>query len=430
MAAPRSLLRGLAWTLGLGALVWALAVAAAAVLAVDEEVDELLDDALRASAEGLAPALANLGPVGVRAPSPQASGELRYAWWLLDAQGQLLQQSPGDYPALGQARPPAGFSNASPWRLYARPLDQPGGLWLVVGQTRAERREALQEVMWMVALSSLGVALLGLPLLALRARQELRPLGRLSERLEQLAHEGVAPQQLAHALGEPERAELAPIHRALRTLGEHLSERLAFERAFAPQAAHLLRTPLAGMDAQLAVALKEAAPETLPRLRLLRESTTRLQRLVLALLRLFRSEQAVQRQWLDAAQLLSELPTPGLSLRSTPGGRRLSADPELLAAALLNLLDNAQRHGARSVWLEWPSEQCLLVCDDGPGMPEAERVALEAALQDSAAAADASGQGLGLRLAALVTRAHGGRLRLPPQAQGFAVALELGPPHE
>jgi signal transduction histidine kinase len=278
------------------------------------------------------------------------------------------------------------------------------------------------------------VALLGLPLLALRARQELRPLGRLSERLQQLAEQGVAPQHLAQALGEPERVELAPIHRALRALGENLGERLAFERAFAPQAAHLLRTPLAGMDAQLAVALREAPPATLPRLRLLRESTTRLQRLVLALLRLFRSEQAVQRQWLDAGALLAELPTPGLTLGSAEAApqttRPLSADPELLAAALLNLLDNAQRHGARSVWLEWPAEQCLWVCDDGPGMPEAERLALEAALQDGSAAADGSAQGLGLRLAALVAAAHGGHLRLPARKQGFAVALELGPSHE
>jgi len=37
--------------------------------------------------------------------------------------------------------------------------------------------------------------------------------------------------------------------------------------------------------------------------------------------------------------------------------------------------------------------------------------------------------GLGLMLADLVARAHGGRLHLPAVAQGFAVELELGLPN-
>src|SRR5512134_193270 len=97
--------------------------------------------------------------------------------------------------------------------------------------------------------------------LRLRVRRELQPLQTLSERLRM--HDPLARSPL---LGAAERAELAPVHAAIDALGQRLADRVAQERAFATHAAHALRTPLAGMDAQLAVALREVAPEHQPRL--------------------------------------------------------------------------------------------------------------------------------------------------------------------
>ncbi len=418
-----SIVRRLGWVLGLGSLVWALVVAGAAALAADEEVAELLDDALRASAEGLAPLLHE---AALRSPpAPTTTGEQRYAWWVQDAAGRAIYRSAGVDEALAAAAPRAGFSSLPHWRVYGQALGD--ARWLVVAQSRAERSEAREELMWMVTLASLGVGLLGLPLLALRLRQELLPLQRLSHRLAQLAEaaRSASPQALPLSLGAPERRELAPIHSALTAYSERLAERVAFESAFAPQAAHLLRTPLAGMDAQLAVALKEAPPEALPRLQRLRQATTRLQHLVLALLRLFRSAPELQRQALDVRELCAQLPAPGVELDLSGPPLPVNADAELLAAALLNLFDNAQRHGARRLWLEAAGPQALRICDDGPGMPEAERLALQAALQ-SGPAPTGPGLGLGLRLAALVAQAHGGTLTLPAAASGFVVHLDLG----
>jgi signal transduction histidine kinase len=101
----------------------------------------------------------------------------------------------------------------------------------------------------------------------------------------------------------------------------------------------------------------------------------------------------------------------------------LKADAELLAAALLNLLDNAQRHGARCVRLSAHGANGLCLQDDGPGVTEAERLAILAAL-DSNTDHD---HRLGLRLADLVARAHGGRLNLPatPEGAGFTVHLDF-----
>ncbi len=409
-------------TLGLGVLAWALGMAAAAALAVHEEVDELMDDTLRASAEGLAPLLRELPDAGPALPASTGGGE-RFAWLLEDEHGRVLRCSSGVDKSLAEAAPHAGFSKLPRWRVYGQALDD--HRWLVVAQTRAERREARTEVVWMVVLASLAVGLMGLPLLAWRLRQELLPLARLSVRLQGWADQArsASPRALSQALGEPERRELASIHAALQDYGERLAERLEFEAAFAPQAAHLLRTPLAGMDAQLAVALKEAPPEALPRLQRLRAATTRLQHLVLALLRLFRSEAPLQRQAVDAQALAQQLPAPGIELRPGPA-LPLQADPELLAAALLNLFDNAQRHGARSIWLEPAGAQRLRICDDGAGMPASERATLAATL--ASASAETGARGLGLRLAALIARAHGGTLQLPETDSGFIVELDLG----
>ena len=45
----------------------------------------------------------------------------------------------------------------------------------------------------------------------------------------------------------------------------------------------------------------------------------------------------------------------------------VDADPDLLAAALLNLLDNALRHGASRVVVSVPRPGVVRLHDDGPG---------------------------------------------------------------
>ncbi|MFT7721977.1 MAG: sensor histidine kinase [Roseateles sp.] len=409
-----SIARRLLWVTGLGSLLIALGVTAAAVWTVDGEVDELLDDGLQASAAQLAPVVVAAGAAPQPTP-PDTDDELRFAWAWFDAGGRLLRASPGAQPEAW--RPPApGFANSEHWRLYGLPLSGGRGL-LVVAQTRAERQEARIEVGRDALLMALALALLGLPLLAWRSQRELRPLQRLAERLAGFDAGRSDPRALAVQMGPPGRSELAPIHEALRQLGERLGARLDFEREFAAQSAHLLRTPLAGIDAQLAVALKEQPGQ--PRLQRVREASRRLQHLLLALLRLFRSAPELHRVPLEARALLAGLPLGALVLEAGPPCP-LDADAELLAAALLNLIDNAQRHGATRLWLGQPAPGSLLLTDDGGGIGDAERQALRQRL-----ASGSADQGLGLRLAQLVAEAHGGGLELPASAQGFAVRLTL-----
>ncbi len=220
------------------------------------------------------------------------------------------------------------------------------------------------------------------------------------------------------------------MHEAIDALGQRLARRLGSERAFSAHAAHALRTPLAGIDVQLAVALREAPESLQPRLQRVREAAHRLQRVVSALLSLFRSSDEPKPQTLDLAALCSRLHVEGLQVQ-VEAGALLRADPDLLAAALLNLLDNALRHGARQVHISLPAPQTLRLLDDGRGCTPEQREALRQGLQaqrqgGSEPVDPVHGlSGLGLLLADLVARAHGGALELPEVEQGFAVELRL-----
>jgi signal transduction histidine kinase len=404
------------------ALAWGVAVGLAVWLAASYEVDELLDEALRSSAEFMTALAADhdetvAPPVGTDAVE-------HFAWQLVAADGRVLRRSHRAPVAAWQAAPRTGFANVPGWRVYGLQAG-PDGRVLYAAQTRAERNEARAEVALGAALAALAVGLLGQVWLRVRVRHELQPLQRLSQRLSAWQ---VQPGGATAALGAPERAELVPVHAALEALAARLATRLASEQAFSAHAAHALRTPLAGIDAQLAVAARSAPPELAERLVRVRSAAARLQHVVAALLGLFRSADgtaALQRGPVGLEELVQRLPPFALAVQAEPGAM-LDADADLLAAALLNLLDNAQRHGARNVRLAVAGGgRVLQLRDDGRGVEPSRRAALAQALAEERYADTG---GLGLMLADRVARAHGGRLALPAVEQGFGADIELGPP--
>lgn len=407
-------------------LLWSVGVAVAVGLAAQHEVNELLDETLQATSAVLVHAL----PLSDSAVSDgvtvmPARGEQQFAWQLVAADGAVLRRS-SNAPVSALLRTgTAGFSEAGTWRVFGSSLTgadgngQQGGRMLYVAHTHQERREAQSEVMLSAVLSALSIGLLGHLWLRTRVRNELQPLDRLSERLARYD-----PLDMSQSLGAAERVELAPVHTAIDQLGHRLALRVDHERLVAAHAAHALRTPLAGMDAQLAVALRESTPEAQPRLQRVRDASLRLQRVVRSLLDLFRIGSEVRRQRVDVKALLAHLPVPGVEV-VVDEQAQIDADPDLLAAALLNLLDNAQRYGARRATVTVPAPGRLLLCDDGRGAEPQRltqlRVALETQRYDGQT-------GLGLMLADLVARAHGGHLRLPEgtgAGTGFAAELVL-----
>ncbi|RZS56767.1 sensor histidine kinase [Sphaerotilus mobilis] len=442
-AAPASIATRITRAMAAWSVVWLLLVTLAVLMSVRHEVDELLDDAMLASSEVLtamlsSPAARSLGgAVDGMSPPSFLPSETRYAWQLVNRDGRVDLRSNGAPESAWLATPTAGYTDLPDWHVHGAAVPATGQM-LYVAQTQDERREALIDLALGAALATLCVALLAWFTLHAMVLRELAPLARLSQRLSELD-----PVRLERQLGPPERAELVPVHQALDLMGRRLARRLAQERVFSAHAAHALRTPLAGMDVQLAMAVREAPASLQTRLSRVREAGSRMQRMVATLLLLFRADgvdaTALRLQTLDVAGLLARWPIEGLVLQVQPG-LQVRADADLLAAALLNLIDNALRHGGHTVRVEAPQPDCLRISDDGPGVLPAQRQRLALWLArldddelggplahreggDAGPSFQAEGTGLGLQMAQLVARAHGGSLDLPDLGAGFVVDL-------
>jgi signal transduction histidine kinase len=399
-------------------VVSGLAVSAAVWFTVRSEADELLDSSLTASAAVLAGQL--LAPAGAPGDTladpalPALAPDEEFAWQLVDRDGAVRLRSASAPRVAFATGPTLGFVNIERWRVLGRATGV-GGQVMYVAQARAERGEVAADIAFSGATAALVVAALGLAWLRRQVERELEPLEALSR-----AVAAFDPMRLDAPLGPAQRAEFVPVHAAIDALGQGLAQRVANEHAVTAHAAHALRTPLAGIDAQLAVALRECPPALRPRLAQAREAAGRLQRVVGSLLTLFRTGAELHRQPVDVAALLARLPIEALEVR-VQAPALVDADPDLLAAALMNLLDNALRHGARRVVVSVDGS-CVRLHDDGPGVAEERRLALQAAIDEQRYE---SPLGLGLTLADRVARAHGGALQLHAVAQGFDVALRL-----
>lgn len=417
--APPSMRRRLSRTLIAWSLLWSLGVSVAVSLAARHELNELLDETLANTAALMAPAFVGDLSAAPWADPPSAAtlseAERLFAWQVVGDGSQVLRRSQTAPPEAFLPTNTTGFSRRPAWRVYGLALGKQGRV-LYVAQSSAERFEAMVEVALSAVLAAWSIGLLGYWWLRARLRQELAPMERLSNRLRELD-----PLQGGETLYQAERAELQPMHDAIAVLSDRLAQRIRQERSLAAHAAHALRTPLAGMDAQLAVALAECDPASRERLQKVRAAGGRLQRVVAALIALFRTGTEAQRVAVDVASLVAQIPVQGVTVK-TVGDCKLQADPDLLAAALANLMDNAQRYGAQQITLHCPTAQSLQIADDGPGIDTAQREALQQAL---CAQAYERLSGMGLMLADRVARAHGGKLTLDETKRGFAATLHL-----
>lgn len=424
-AGRTSLRRELVRTLTLISAVWLVAVFLAMAFGIRHEVDDLLDDALQESAEVLYGTLvlhgADLHLEGGSLPAPPH--EERLVWQIIEEAGPrvlLRSHKAPEAPLLRVFQ--AGLGDTPEhWRVVALRLPQ-AGRFLVVGQPRFERLESRYEVIALVGSSGLLVGVVCALWMRKRVLGLMRELQGLSGQIQMYD-----PMRPDTDLPAPTREEFVQVREAVHDLGRRLARRVQSEHAFAAHAAHALRTPLAGMDAQLAMALREVDPVARPRIERSREAVARLKRVITALLALFRSHADLEIQPIDVAQLLSHLPVEHLHVRVVQD-QPLLADANLVAAALANLLDNAVRYGARNCQISvatGDASQVLTVKDDGPGIEAPRRAALQAAA-DQVQGEDLAG--LGLKLAALVARAHGGRLLIDAGAadgSGLAVSLVL-----
>ena len=108
----------------------------------------------------------------------------------------------------------------------------------------------------------------------------------------------------------------------------------------------------------------------------------------------------------------------------------ITGDRELLAQAIINLLDNAQRHTppgtAIAIEVRADGESILLaVADDGPGVATGHHAWIARRFARLESSRTTPGHGLGLNLVAAITAVHGGRLVIEDNHPGLRVALLL-----
>ena len=232
------------------------------------------------------------------------------------------------------------------------------------------------------------------------------------------------------------------IHRLAVTLNGML-HRLATarerQRAFVADAAHELRSPLTNMRTELEVAQRLSdSTDWLALSADLLADVDRLGRLVSDLLLLARADDAATRParsttaGIDLGDLLAEVAAHYPAVRYTPPAAplRTVGERDALGRVVANLLDNAVRYAASTVELRAAADgayQTIVVSDDGPGIPEAdrERVFDRFTRLDDARARDAGGAGLGLAIVRELVRRHGGTVTLGDAAPGLRVQIRL-----
>lgn len=412
------------------AIGWLIVLGFTITWAARHEVDDLLDEALREAAEvmyGVLTTAPQLADGGSSLPQvlPAPPHDEKFVWQIVDARGQVIRRShKAPVTPLSDVTRTGWFDQGGQWRVYGVPMDGDAPQMLYVAQVGTERNEDRLEAISTVLLAALTVSLVWAALLRQRVDSALRPLVQLTRQIE--TYDPLRP-STEPAAGH--REETAAISEAVRSLGRRLAHKVRLEQAFAACAAHSLRTPLAGMDAQLALAQREPAAAVPQRLERTRAALTRLTRVVQSLLALFRAGEdwGLELRLCRLSELVAEIPVEGLAV-TVEADVAFMADPNLVTIALVNLLDNAVRFNARHVRLYGATDSqnvCLRVQDDGTGMTEARWQEVQKALK---AEEVGSSLGLGLRLATLVAEAHGGQLKLPrplPDQLGFLVELWL-----
>jgi two-component system, OmpR family, sensor histidine kinase TctE len=316
-------------------------------------------------------------------------------------------------------------------------LDLPGAqpALVQVAETREKRSVLATEIIKGVMLPQFVILPLAVLLVWLALVRGIKPLSQLEERIR-----ARKPDDLSPLDDKTVPLEVAPLVSSVNDLLTRLKDSIATQKRFLADAAHQLKTPLAGLRMQADLAQREAfnADELKQSLKQIGRSSIRATHTVNQLLALARAEssgQTLARQPCDLAELTMEVVQDSVprtldkhidlgydgAQAGTPGVL-LPGNPTLLKEMIRNLLDNAINYTPSS--LEHPGVitarvladpfghvLILQVEDSGPGIPESER---ELVLQPfyRALGTNVDGTGLGLPIVLEIARQHNAEIKL------------------
>jgi two-component system sensor histidine kinase TctE len=306
-----------------------------------------------------------------------------------------------------------------------------------VAETTIKRDRLARDILIGSVLPQALLAILTLVLVWYGVTRGLAPLARLSDEIRQRSPRDLRP---IDESGAP--AEAKPLLGALNKLFGQVDESNRNQQRFLANAAHQLRTPLAGLQAHTELAMAQPVPEAcLAELEFVHSATIRTARLANQLLALARAEPGGNRP-ADFAQVelrsvVEEIAdewvhrsmAKDIDLGFDLSLAIVSGDAFLLRELLANLVGNAVEYtppgGHVTIKTGHTAEGAFLeVEDDGPGIPAAER---ERVLERFYRMPGTSGTGSGLGLAIVreIAAAHGARVEMGEGQGGRGCSVRL-----
>lgn len=304
-----------------------------------------------------------------------------------------------------------------------------------VGETMEKRSALANEIIKGVILPQFIILPIALALIWFALSRGLLPLKELQHRIRARKPDDLSP---IDSLQVPE--EISPLVTSLNDMLERLSQTIQTQKRFIADAAHQMKTPLAGMRMQSELALRQTNQEEIHRsLTQLSKSSEAATRLVNQLLALARAENLASATQafapIDLVELAREtvqewLPASfaqriDLGLEAPEQTVLVLGNAIMLREMLNNLIDNALRYTAKesnvTVRLAINTEEHLTqleVEDNGNGIPSNEREKVFNRFY-RILGSNVPGSGLGLAIVREIVQQHGAQIEIldNPQPQ-------------
>lgn len=346
---------------------------------------------------------------------------------VLAAKGDL-GPIPTDFAAAGQAAYRDVEADGRRVRVsYMRHLVDPGDVPVLIeiGETTGKRDRMTRGILGATILFMATMIAVAVGLVRHGVRTALAPLNLLEAEVAQRSGTELTPLDPLHA---PE--EVRGLLEAINRLMARISSVVESQSHFIANAAHQLRTPLAGLNLQAQRARKAASPEALDAcLADVEASAARASHLIEQMLVLAKAEAvdpltdgqrvnlgAVARQVIERFLPLADQRRMDLGYDGSAEDLYVAGNDMLLAEMIGNLVDNALRYGhdggrATIETRRDGNDALVSVIDDGPGFADAdqEQVFTRFYRSDSSAR---GGAGLGLAIVREIAERYHGRMTL------------------
>jgi two-component system, OmpR family, sensor histidine kinase MprB len=316
------------------------------------------------------------------------------------------------------------------YRIYTAPFPGSTGM-LVRAALPVSDAAAAQTALGWLLLALIPAAALGAAVTArLAAGRVLRPVGRLTETVEQIGATG----DLSAPIEAPGQDEISRLGRAFAAMTAALSESAGAQRRLVADASHELRTPLTSLITNLELLAERPDDPSAPALAAAALAEAgELRVLINDLVELARDGQASYHIEDVRLDLLAERVAaraagraPGLRYELSCQPTLVRGDPDALERAIGNLVDNALKWSPPGGRIRIAAAGgAVEVSDDGPGIPAADLPYIFDRFYRSAQARALPGSGLGLAIVRRIAGLHGGTAEAIPQEHGVTFRLSV-----